>query len=126
MPKFFKHIFVCTNQREKDHPRGSCNPDGEGSLQKQLKKRLAEHGVHGTVRANKAGCLDQCEHGPTVVVYPDEIWYGHVSEDDLDEIVTAHIVGGRPVERLILPDECLNTSVCRHKPRAGKSGPHQD
>jgi (2Fe-2S) ferredoxin len=126
MPKFSKHIFVCTNQRDKDHPRGSCDPHGEGKLQKKLKKRLAEHGVRGTVRANKAGCLDQCEHGPTIVVYPDEVWYGRVSEDDLDEIVASHIVGGKPVERLILPDECLNTNACPHKPRPSKSASSKD
>lgn len=123
MPKFSKHIFVCTNQREKGHPRGSCDPSGEGELQKKLKKKLAEYGVHGTVRANKAGCLDQCEHGPNMVVYPDAIWYGHVTENDLDEIVASHIVGGKPVERLMLADECLNTASCRHKPRPSNSVP---
>ncbi len=112
MPKYQKHIFVCTNEREKDHPRGSCQ--GE-SLQKKLKKSLAEHGVHAVVRANKAGCLDQCEHGPTIVVYPEAVWYGHVSEDDINQIVTDHIVGGTPVERLVLPDSCLNTATCIHK-----------
>ncbi len=117
MPKFEKHIFICTNQREKDHPRGSCDPTGEGALQKVFKKKLAEHGIRGTVRANKAGCLDQCEHGPNVVVYPDAVWYGRVTEADVDEIVSSHIVGGKPVQRLILPDACLNTATCPHKPR---------
>jgi len=120
MPKFRKHIFVCTNTREADHPRGSCDPTGEAKLQKALKKKLAEHHLHGVVRANKAGCLDQCEHGPNIVVYPDAIWYGHVTEADLDEIVTSHIIGGRPVERLTLPDECLNSATCAHKPRPTK------
>jgi (2Fe-2S) ferredoxin len=117
MPKFEKHIFVCTNQRPEGHPRGCCDPTAEGELQKAFKKKLAEHGVRNTVRANKSGCLDQCEHGPTVVVYPEAVWYGGVTEADLEEIVTSHILGNRPVERLIIPDSCLNTNSCPHKPR---------
>src|SRR3954468_1544983 len=117
MPKFEKHIFVCTNERDKDHPRGSCERRMHGDLQKTFKKSLAEHGIRNTVRANKSGCLDQCEHGPTVVVYPDAVWYGGVTEDDVDEIVTSHIIGNKPVKRLIIADECLNTASCPHKAR---------
>ncbi len=118
MPKVQKHIFICQNQRPMDHPRGSCDPTASGELQKHFKKVLAEHGIRGdVVRANKSGCLEQCEHGPTVVVYPDAVWYGRVQQADVEEIVTSHIVGGKPVERLIIPDECLNTERCAHKPR---------
>ena len=62
------------------------------------------------VRANKSGCLDQCELGPTVVVYPEAVWYGHVKPEDVDEIIESHILGGQPVQRLIIPDEILNTT----------------
>jgi len=118
MPKFEKHIFVCANQRDEGHPRGCCDPTGEAALQKAFKKKLAEHGIRGdVVRANKSGCLEQCEHGPTVVVYPDAVWYGRVTEADVEEIVTSHVVGGKPVERLIIPDSCLNAQSCPHKPR---------
>ncbi len=72
----------------------------EAQLQKTFKQKLAQRGLKGKVRANQSGCLDQCEHGPTVVVYPDAIWYGHVTEADVDEIIESHIVGGHPVERL--------------------------
>jgi (2Fe-2S) ferredoxin len=122
MPKFEKHIFICSNQRDKDHPRGSCDPDGDADLQKKFKKVLAEHRIGNTVRANKSGCLDQCEHGPTVVVYPDAIWYGRITHDDVEEIVTSHIIGGHPVERLIIPESCLNTTACPHKPRNKTAG----
>ena len=54
---------------------------------------------------SKAGCLDQCEKGPTVVVYPDAIWYGGVTESDVAEIVEAHIIGGRPVTRLLMKEQ---------------------
>lgn len=69
----------------------------------------------GRVRVNKSGCLDQCEHGPTVVVYPEAVWYGHVKPEDAEEIVREHLIGGRPVERLRLADECINTKSCPHR-----------
>jgi (2Fe-2S) ferredoxin len=66
------------------------------------------------VRINKSGCLDQCEHGPTVVVYPEAVWYGNVRPSDAAEIVAEHLIAGRPVERLRLAGECLNTKNCPH------------
>ena len=59
------------------------------------------------VRPNKAGCLDQCDRGVTLVVYPEGVWYGGVQVEDVDEIISEHIVAGRPVERLVIPDEEL-------------------
>jgi (2Fe-2S) ferredoxin len=88
---------------------------GVGTLQLKFKQELAARGQKNQVRANKAGCLDQCEHGPTVVIYPDAIWYGGVLEKDVVEIVESHIIKGVPVARLILPDACINTEVCEHK-----------
>ena len=97
------------NQREEGHPRGCCDPAGQGELQRLFKVKLAQRGME-LVRANKSGCLDQCELGPTVVVYPEAIWYGNVQPQDVDEIVESHIVNGRVVERLRIPDEVLNTT----------------
>jgi (2Fe-2S) ferredoxin len=110
MAKFERHIFICTNQRPEGHPRGCCSPSGEGELHRFFKVKLAQRGIKGTVRANKSGCLDQCEIGPTVVVYPEAVWYGHVTPEDVDEIIDSHIIGGRPVERLIIPDSLLNNT----------------
>jgi (2Fe-2S) ferredoxin len=122
MPKFERHIFICGNVRSPEHPRGSCDPTGRAELQKAFKQKLAERGLKGRVRANQAGCLDQCEHGPNLVVYPEAVWYGGVTLADVDEIVDSHIVGDRPVERLRLKDSCLNTPTCEHRPPAnGKS-----
>lgn len=117
MPKFEKHIFVCTNQRPEGHEKGCCDPSGGGGLHQLFKAAVAKRGLKGRVRANKAGCLDQCEHGPTVVVYPEGVWYGGVVPSDVDEIVDSHIVGDQPVERLIIPDSCLNAVSCPHKLR---------
>jgi (2Fe-2S) ferredoxin len=119
MPKFEKHIFVCGNQRPPGNPRGCCDPSAEAKLQKSFKQKLAQRGLKARVRANQSGCLDQCEHGPTVVVYPEAVWYGGVQVSDVDEIVDSHIIGGHPVERLRIADVCLNTETCEHrKPKA--------
>jgi (2Fe-2S) ferredoxin len=115
MPKFERHIFICTNQREPNSPRGSCDPAGKAELQGLFKERVKELGLKARVRANKSGCLDQCEHGPTVVVYPEQVWYGRVTKADVEEIMQAHIIGGKPVTRLMLPDACVNTASCPHK-----------
>jgi (2Fe-2S) ferredoxin len=80
-----------------------------------FKQKLAVLGLKGKVRANQSGCLDQCEHGPNVVIYPEAIWYGRVTPEDVDEIIQCHIVGGKPVERLLIPDDCLNTRACAHR-----------
>ena len=86
-------------------------------LQKAFKQALADRELQRRMRANKSGCLDQCEHGPTVVVYPDAVWYGGVTEADIPEIIESHLIGGVPVERLRLADACINTARCPHKPR---------
>ena len=106
---------MCTNQREAGHPRGCCDPQGKAELQGALKQKLALRGLKAKVRANKAGCLDQCEHGPNMVVYPEQVWYGGVTMADLDEIIESHIVEGKPVERLRIADECLNAPSCPHR-----------
>jgi len=117
MPKFERHIFVCCNVRDASSPRGCCDPAGQAELQKALKAKLAERGLKGRVRANKSGCLDQCEHGPNMVIYPEAVWYGGVRKEDLDEIVESHIIGGQPVRRLMIAEDCLNAVTCPHKPR---------
>lgn len=117
MPRFEKHLFICGNQRPPGHPRGCCDPAGQAQLQKAFKEMLKERGLKGKVRANQSGCLDQCEHGPNLVVYPDGVWYGGVTLADVNEIIDSHILGGKPVERLRLKDSCINTATCEHKPR---------
>lgn len=73
-------------------------------LKAAFKKSLKANGLREQVRANSAGCLDACEFGPSVVVYPEAIWYGGVQLGDVDEIITSHLVGGKPVERLQIQD----------------------
>lgn len=115
MPAFERHVFVCTNVRPAGAPRPSCTTDGKSEVHTQLSQLAKAAGLGATVRINKSGCLDQCEHGPTVVVYPDAVWYGGVKPEDAAEIVEEHLVHGRPVERLRIADECINTKTCPHR-----------
>lgn len=118
MPLFDYHVFVCTNHRDEGHPRGCCDAADESSLLTAFKRKVAVRALPKVVRVNKAGCLDQCEHGPIVVVYPDAVWYGRVTETDLDEIIESHLAEGRTVERLRLAESCINARTCPHKPRS--------
>lgn len=99
-PPFDRHVFVCTNLRELNNPKGSCSAKGSEALPLAFKKALDARGVKKGVRINKAGCLDACERGCVVVVYPEGTWYGPVTPDDVGTIVDEHLVGGVPVERL--------------------------
>ena len=71
-------------------------------MQQYAKQRIKALGLSGPgrVRINRAGCLDRCEEGPVIVVYPEEVWYTYVDKDDIDEIIDRHVVGGKVVERL--------------------------
>jgi (2Fe-2S) ferredoxin len=104
MPDLECHIFVCENMRPEGHPKGCCALKGSPELRERFKALIHQHGLKGRVRANMAGCLDQCAHGPTVVIYPEGVWYGGVTLADVDEIFTCHVLGGQPVERLRLGD----------------------
>jgi (2Fe-2S) ferredoxin len=116
LPRFDRHVFVCTNFRAPEAARPSCTTNGQSEIHTRLKDAVREAGLGSQVRVNKSGCLDQCEHGPTVVVYPGAIWYGFVNPEDVPEIVLEHLINGRPVERLRLAEGCVNTPVCPHRP----------
>lgn len=103
-PYFRLHVFCCTNVRPEKHPRGSCARKNAVALRDHLKKKTKALDV-GRVRINASGCLDRCELGPVMVVYPEEVWYRYVTEADVDEILETHIKGGQIVERLRLRAE---------------------
>ena len=109
MPPFTCHLFVCCNQREPGHPRGCCDPEGQTALRNAMKAEFKQQGLGAEFRCNEAGCLEQCEYGPTVVLYPQGIWYGRVTAADVPRIVAETVIGGRVLEDLRIPDECLNT-----------------
>jgi len=102
MSHYQYHVFFCTNQR--DDGRQSCGDCGAQAARDYVKQRCKELGIHGAgqVRINTAGCLDRCEQGPVIVIYPQETWYTYVDHEDLDEIIEQHLRNGRRVERLLI------------------------
>ena len=100
MPPYQRHVFVCTNRRAADNPKGSCAMKGSEAVLERFKEELHQRGLKGRMRANAAGCLDGCSFGTSVVVYPEGVWYGGVEVKDVVEIIEAHLLGGAPVERL--------------------------
>ena len=100
---FDAHLFVCTNRRPDGHRRGSCAAGGSEHLRDYMKARAKELGI-ANIRVNSAGCLDRCELGPCVVIYPDGVWYRIGSTADVDTVLQAHLVEGGRAEALMLPE----------------------
>lgn len=100
MSYYDKHVFFCCNQR--DGGRASCNEKGASAMRDYAKKRITDLGLsgEGKARINQAGCLDRCEEGPCIVVYPEAVWYTYIDQQDIDEIIEEHLKNGRIVERL--------------------------
>ena len=94
MEIYKKHVFVCTTGK-------TCPTEGGEDVCSALRKEIADRGLKKVIRINKSGCLDQCGNGPMVVVYPEQVWYAHVRPEDAQEIVESHLIGGKPVERLL-------------------------
>ena len=101
-PLFYDiHVFACTNRRPDGHPRGSCAARGSEKLRDYMKVRVKELGLK-RVRINTAGCLDRCELGPCLVIYPEGVWYRIDSTADVDRVLAAHLVeGGRAAELML-------------------------
>ncbi len=104
-PYYRRHVFCCTNYRPPGDARGCCAAKGSEKLRNYMKARAKELGLK-SVRINASGCLDRCELGPTMVIYPEGVWYGYRTAEDLDEILTVHIRdGGRVTRLMLLPDQ---------------------
>jgi (2Fe-2S) ferredoxin len=99
-PPYERHVFVCLNERPPDNPRGCCKAKDSEAVLQRFKDLVDQHRLKPRIRAQKSGCLDTCELGVSVVVYPDAVWYARVTLEDVDEIVESHLIRGVPVERL--------------------------
>ena len=101
---FQHHVFVCENLRDSSHERGCCKAKGASELRDYLKARVKELRLNGKgkIRVNSSGCLDRCELGAVLVVYPEECWYHFETKADIDEILQSHLIEGKIVERLKL------------------------
>ncbi|MBU8544486.1 MULTISPECIES: (2Fe-2S) ferredoxin domain-containing protein [Roseomonadaceae] len=103
-PAYFRaHVFVCCNRRPDGHRRGSCAARGSEALRDYMKVRAKELGLGG-IRINQAGCLDRCEFGPALVIYPEGVWYSPQTREDVDAILQAHLVEGGRARQLMLTE----------------------
>jgi (2Fe-2S) ferredoxin len=100
-PLYRVHVFCCTNERSATHRRGCCAAKGSRNLCDYMCRLGMALGVR-RIRINHAGCLNVCEHGPVMVIYPDAVWYHYTSEADVEEIMRQHVMRGQLVERLKL------------------------
>jgi len=100
-PYFEAHVFCCVNRRDAGHVRGSCAERGADALRAHMKDQAKALGIKG-VRINQSGCLDRCELGVTIVIYPVGVWYTAATTADIDEILNTHLVRGERVDRLML------------------------
>ncbi len=102
MSHFKYHVFFCCNQREPGET--CCNNHGAAEVRGYAKDRVKALKLagEGKVRINSAGCLDRCNQGPVLVVYPEAVWYTYVDKSDIDEIIDEHLTHGRTVDRLRL------------------------
>lgn len=102
MNKAKYHIFVCTSSRINGQQKGFCHSKDSVGIVETFMEEIQDRGLGGEVFVTNTGCFGICEKGPIVVVYPDNVWYGSVTADDVEEIMDKHIEGGEVVERLLI------------------------
>ncbi len=99
--KYNKHIFICINERSECSTKGDCSSVGGKEIRMRFVELINKHALKGKVRANKSGCLDICEMGPAIVIYPLGVWYTNFKVSDVDEIFEASVLNDKIVERLV-------------------------
>ena len=104
MPKPKYHILVCTNSRPPGHPRGSCGERGAQDVLMKFYQELESRGLFGQVLITGTTCVGPCQMGTSVIVYPEGTWYQNVTPERVTEIMDQHILRGKPVESLFLPE----------------------
>lgn len=104
MAKPERFLFVCINERDESHPRGSCYQRGAADVFNELREAQGRHDLLN-IKVVYGGCMEACTSGPVVAVMPDNVWYGGVTIDDCDAIITEHVMANRPIEMLKLTDE---------------------
>lgn len=103
VPHYKTHLFFCVNQRAEGET--CCNNAKASDFREYAKTRIKALGLDGPgkVRVNMAGCMGRCAQGPTLVIYPEGVWYTYHTHADIDEIIEKHVCKGEIVERLLMP-----------------------
>ena len=100
MSYYKHHVFFCVNRREGGE--ACCAAKGAQAMRDYAKKKIKSLKLNGAgqCQINNAGCMDRCDEGPVIAIYPEGTWYTYVDKDDIDEIIDEHVVHGRVVDRL--------------------------
>ena len=93
-----KHVFVCVNCREST--RKSCGEEGL-RIRTKLVELLKKTGRQKKIRINKSGCLNFCDKGPVMVIYPNKIWFKNVAVSDCEKIMNDSILDDKTIEQLL-------------------------
>jgi (2Fe-2S) ferredoxin len=105
MAKPEKHVFVCVQARAPGHPRGSCAANGCGAVMDEFLQQFQDRNLFERFAITNTGCLGPCSSGPNALVYPEGVMYGKLTKDDVATIIDQHLLGGTPVESLLLPPD---------------------
>ncbi|MGM0594515.1 MAG: (2Fe-2S) ferredoxin domain-containing protein [Pseudomonadota bacterium] len=105
MAKPERHVFVCTQARPPGHPRGSCSEKGCQAVGEALWSEMEKSNLFGRIAVTTSGCLGPCDIGPNLLIYPEGVMYTGVTKEDVPEIIGSHLLGGKPVEHLLAPDD---------------------
>lgn len=103
MPRPQRHVFVCTQNRPPQHPRGSCANKGGTAVLQAFWAEQQKRQAYDQLSITYSGCLGPCDQGANVLVYPEAVMYRNVTDADVAEIFNSHLEGGVPVERLLAP-----------------------
>ncbi len=105
MPRPEKHVFVCTQSRPQGHPRGSCASCGSAEVMNEFMNEIQNRNLFEKIALTNTGCMGPCMFGPSVLVYPDGVMYGKVDKADVKTIIDEHLLGGKPVDALLVPTD---------------------
>ncbi|UNC91480.1 NADH-quinone oxidoreductase subunit NuoF [Candidatus Contubernalis alkaliaceticus] len=101
-----KHILICAGT--------GCISSGANKVRDALVEELTKHNMHDEVRIVMSGCHGFCEKGPIFIVYPEDIFYNSVTVEDVQEIVSEHLINGNVVERLLYKDLDTGEAIKQH------------
>ena len=105
-PRYY--VLVCGNKRPEGHPKGSCSDRGFQAVLDKIFEVMDREQLKGKVKIIRtASCMGTCSAGPTIAVFPDNVWYGPVKPGDVEEIFDHHLKKGRPLKRLFIPEEAF-------------------
>ena len=102
MELYRSHVLVCGGT--------GCSSSGSAKLIERFEEQLKEKGLDKEVKVVRTGCFGLCEAGPVVIVYPEGTFYSRVKVEDVDEIVSEHLLKGRKVQHLVYVDHKTHES----------------